>query len=105
MQRFWFFPPFVLACAAMMAPHPGYAQAPVACPPSQNRIIQVCDPGLAQFDSDSVQAYLTAHSLPATDASTVFQYARTDLRDELRAFEFVRLLDIVLRAPVQRTSH
>ena len=71
MQRFWFFPPFVLACAAMMAPHPGYAQAPVACPPSQNRIIQVCDTDLWQFDSDSVQAYLTAHSLAATDSTAM----------------------------------
>ena len=35
----------------------------------------------------------------------MFQYARTDLRDELRAFEVARLLDIVLRAPVQRTGH
>ena len=87
-----------------MAPQLSHAQA-TTCTPSQNSIIQVCDPGLAQFDSDSVQAYLAAHSLPATDSSTLFQYARTDLRNELRAFEFARLLDIVLRAPVQRTTH
>lgn len=105
MQSFRFFPPFVLACAAMLAPSQTYAQAPVACPPSQNRIIQVCDTDLLQFDSDSVQAYLAAHSLAAADSTALFQNARTDVRDELRGFEFARLLDIVLRAPVQRTSH
>ena len=91
-----------MVCAMMMAPHLANAQIMLTCAPSQNRIIQVCDPDLVQFDSDSVQAYLAAHSMPTTDASTLFQYARTDLRNELRAFEFARLLDIVLRAPVQR---
>jgi hypothetical protein len=93
-----------LVSAMMLAPPPAHAQA-TTCTPSQSSIIQVCDPDLVQFDSDSVQAYLAAHSLPATDSSIMFQYARTDLRNQLRAFEFARLLDIVLRAPVQRTSH
>jgi hypothetical protein len=115
MQSFWFFEPMVVACAVVLLPlicwmgggataFRAHAQMAV-CAPSQNQIIQVCDNDLAQFDSDSVQAYLAAHSLPATDSSTMFQYARTDLRNELRAFEFARLLDIVQRAPSQRTSH
>jgi hypothetical protein len=105
LRSFGFFQALVVAGAAMLAPHQAHAQAPVACPPSQNKIIQSCDTDLAQFDTDSVQAWLAAHSLVATDSSTMFQNARTDLRNELRAFEFARLLDIVLRAPVQRTSH
>jgi len=104
-RGFWFIQVLVAACTVVLAPYLAHAQSVVACAPSQNRIIQVCDPDLVQFDSDSAQAYLTAHSLPATDSSTLFQYARTDLRNELRAFEFARLLDIVLRAPVQRTAH
>jgi hypothetical protein len=94
----------------MLAPRQVHAQAQaqavIACPPSQNQIIQSCASNdLIQFDSDSVQAWLAAHSLPPTDSANLFLYGRTDVRDEVRAFEFARLLDIVLRAPLQRTSH
>ena len=105
LKGFRFFQPLALGFAMMLAPHLAHAWDFGACLAIQGRIIQACDPDLAQFDSDTVQAYLAAHSLPATDSSIMFQYARTDLRNELRAFEFVRLLDIVLREPVQRTAH
>src|SRR6185369_16062968 len=63
-----------------------------------NRIVNVCryvgasTTDWIQFQSNAVADYLTAHDLPQDDASIIFTYGRTDLRSEIRALMFARLL-------------
>jgi hypothetical protein len=60
---------------------------------------------LQQFESDTVQSFLTLHGLPSTDASLIYQYGRTDLRTQLRGYMFGRLLSISLEGASQRTAN
>jgi hypothetical protein len=60
---------------------------------------------LQQFESDTVQAFLTLHGLPSTDAPLIYQYGRADLRAQLRSYLLMRLLSISLEPPSQRTAN
>ncbi|MFZ0592116.1 MAG: putative Ig domain-containing protein [Bryobacteraceae bacterium] len=60
---------------------------------------------LNQLESDSVNAYLALHALPATDASVIYTYGRQDLRDEIRASMFTQMLAIIKKAASERTQH
>ena len=60
---------------------------------------------LNQLESDSVNAYLALHALPASDASVIYTYGRQDLRDAIRASMFTQMLAIIKKAPSQRTQH
>ena len=76
-----------------------------ACGPDAGRIIQDlgsdCGPNWAntadvqQFESEMVSAWLTAHKLPQSDKSIIYQLGRLDLRSELRGFMVAKLLDII----------
>jgi hypothetical protein len=60
---------------------------------------------LNQLESDSVNAYLALHALPASDASVIYTYGRQDLRDAIRASMFSQLLAIIKKAASERTQH
>ncbi|MBV8069266.1 MAG: hypothetical protein JO270_05135 [Acidobacteriaceae bacterium] len=60
---------------------------------------------LNQLESDSVNAYLGLHGLPATDASVIYTYGRQDLRDAIRASMFTQMVAIIKKAPSERTPH
>jgi hypothetical protein len=83
-------------------------------PAFPNAIIQVdCVNGqlfnlfgdLAQLESDSVSAYLGLHNLPATDASVIYSYGRSDLRDAVRGIMLSILLGIIAKPASSRTQH
>jgi hypothetical protein len=57
---------------------------------------------LVQFESDTVQAYLATHALPAADSYVVYTYGRSDLRTEIRGLMLLRLFAIVSQAPADR---
>jgi hypothetical protein len=54
---------------------------------------------LQQFESDTVQQFLAAHGLPASDASLLYQYGRSDLRTLLRSYMFARLVSLAVSVP------
>lgn len=76
---------------------------------SNNSIIQ--HPGDAyaadvqQLESDGVQAFLSVHNLPSTDAPLLYQYGRQDLRDELRAWIYGTLTSVISKPAAARTQH
>src|SRR5689334_4508226 len=75
-----------------------------------NRIVNVCRYAGAsltdwiQFQNNAIADYLTAHDLPQDDASVIFTYGRTDLRSEIRALMFARLLNIIKTPAASRTG-
>jgi len=54
---------------------------------------------IVQFESDSIKQWLGLLGLPNSnsDVSTFYQYARTSLRNDLRAYMKIRLIDIGYR--------
>jgi hypothetical protein len=101
---------------AYVRPFQAYAQS--TCNSTTNSIIQnYCtnpvgdNPGenyytdLAQLESDSVNAYLAAHNLPATDAHVIYDYGRADLRDAIRAYMVSNLLGVIATPASSRTGH
>ena len=60
---------------------------------------------LTQLERDAVQAYLTEHGLPDTDAHVVYDYGRKDLRSKIRAHISSTLLGIIQKAPSLRSPH
>ncbi len=90
------------------------AQIVQGCGSSRGNLIlqSVCvngSPGpvddLNQLETDAVGAYLTAHSLPASDASLIYSEGRTDLRDAIRGSMLTILLGIISKPAAARTAH
>ena len=52
---------------------------------------------LKELEADAVEAYLTSHFLPATDAQLIYDYGRTDLRTQIRALMSAALLAIAAK--------
>ncbi|HEY7390854.1 MAG TPA: hypothetical protein VH640_20225 [Bryobacteraceae bacterium] len=80
----------------------------VSCDPTPKRIIQdICDagPDMSQFEKDGVNEWLTLHQMPASAASDIYQYGRSDLRTEIRTHLFADLTAIINKDPSQRTTH
>lgn len=120
MTRAFFYKPMAVMLAFLMMPRlpllemfsgvqPAQAQAESGCGNTRNRILQnICDGGaptadLLQFENDTVQAYLDAHQIPATDALFIYQFGRSELRNEIRAFMLNRILSMA--ATPERTPH
>src|ERR1041385_4194362 len=97
-----FYRPLAILMALLLLPpfawftgagHIWLAQGQTGCAPAASRIIQdvggFCDANWAstadvqQFESDTVSAWLTAHQLPQSDSSVIYQLGRSDLRSEL----------------------
>jgi len=55
-------------------------------------------PDLIQLESDSVNAYLAGHNLPATDGHIVYDFGRTDLRNAIRG-EMLTILEGIINKP------
>ncbi len=81
----------------------------IDCVPSPTAIIRsVCtiyQADLLQLESDAVNAYLAMHNLPATDASIVYSYGRSDLRSAVRAQIVSQLLGVIATPAASRTAH
>lgn len=58
---------------------------------------------IMQFESDSVNAYLAFHNLPSSDAHLIYDTARSDLRNAVRAVMVDSLIGIA-RTPASRHS-
>ena len=98
------------------APHPfqAAAQASYCNPTPSNAVLRVdCPAGqlgntfgdLYQLETDAVNAYLAEHKLPATDAHVIYDYGRSDLRDEIRANMLAIILGIANKPSSQWTAH
>jgi hypothetical protein len=93
-------------------PFQARAQQIQGCAATGNSIIQnyctnssVYYNDLVQLESDAVTAYLATHSLPAGDATLIYQYGRGDLRDSIRGEMMTLLKAIILEPASQRTPH
>jgi hypothetical protein len=78
------------------------ASAITICSPGKENILQ--NPCHPIFETEGVNAYLTAHQIPLADAPLIYQYGRSDLRSELRAFLFMRMLNVIHKPAAERTS-
>ena len=96
------------------APRPFQARAQVInpCAPGGNSIFQTdCVNGviyyndLTQLESDAVTAYLSMHSLPASDAHLIYDKGREDLRNAIRGVMMDILKAIIQKPASQRTAH
>ena len=54
------------------------------------------DPVVLDWGRDTVEAFLAAHQMPASEVTSIQTYARQDLRDNLRAFAW-SALQLLLR--------
>ena len=82
-------------------PFSALAQTP-SCTPTRNQIIQDCTfLGGELFEQAAVQSYLTLHGRPASDASLIYQYGLTELRNEIRAYMFELILAYAQTDPSQ----
>ena len=55
----------------------------------------------SRFEADTVNAWLAAHELPLDDK--VYQYGRTNLRNELRAYLLASIVAIIQKPACRRT--
>ena len=69
----------------------------VTCTPQAILQAGCANADLAQLESDAVSGYLAAHGLPANDSSVLYTYGRADVRNEIRAVMFAKMLDIISR--------
>ncbi len=60
---------------------------------------------LVQLETDSIDAYLGAHNLPASDSTVIYGYGRADLRDSIRAYMMATLLGIISKPASSRSAH
>ena len=119
MRRTLYFRPLALALTITMLQlsglPPGGSVPPAAaasdpCAPSADRIIQdICvdgvpDTTLMQFEQETVNAWLTAHQMPLSDASLIYEYGRSDLRSLIRAAMLARILGIIAKSESDRTA-
>ena len=60
---------------------------------------------LKKLEADAVNAYLATHKMPASEASVIYEYGRTDLRTKIRTLMSTTLSGIVSKDPSIRTAH
>jgi len=114
-----YFRPLALALAFTLLRIPllgpiGSAQPAFAavdpCDPAPDRILQdICSNGvpdttLMNFEHDTVDAWLTAHKMPLSDASLIYEHGRSDLRSLIRAAMLARILGIIAKSEAERTG-
>jgi hypothetical protein len=103
---------FLLLRIPLLAPsglvQPAFA-AVDPCSPSANRILQdICPDGtpdgiLIKFEQDTVDDWLTAHRMPLSNAALIYQHGRSDLRSQIRAAMYARILAIIDKSEKDRT--
>ncbi len=71
------------------------ATAQTVCIPGPTRLIQSCGTAQSALENSTLDAYLQAHGIPLTDKPMIFQYGKRELRNELRSFIFLRILQII----------
>ena len=78
---------------------------PNICPdlPS-NRIIRNCNLGRSNFEKTIVNSWLAMRGLPESAAALIYQFGRSDLRDELRSYMTTFIKGAILKEPAQRTA-
>jgi hypothetical protein len=59
---------------------------------------------LTQLESDAVNAYLTEHKLPLSEASLIYSEGRTDLRNAIRGNMLAILLAVITEPASTRTN-
>ncbi len=60
---------------------------------------------MKKLEADAVNAYLATHKMPASEASVIYEYGRTDLRTKIRTMMSTTLFGIVSKDPSIRTAH
>ncbi|MCX6596189.1 MAG: hypothetical protein NTV70_07460 [Acidobacteria bacterium] len=78
---------------------------PNICPdlPS-NRIIRNCNLGRSNFEKTIVNSWLAMRGLPESAAALIYQFGRSDLRDELRSYMSTFIKGAIMKEPAQRTA-
>src|SRR5215813_50803 len=118
MRRSLYFRPLAIGLAFLLLRIPlpppiGLAQPAFAgvdsCSPSADRILQdICPDGtpdgtLIKFEQDIVHDWLTLHRMPLSNAALIYQHGRSDLRSDIRAAMYARLLTIIAKSEKDRT--
>ena len=125
LRRSRVYQPLAVLLAVLLAPAvswmqtgaggPFQAKAQVAggCVSLSTSIIQnYCDASgnlyltdLTQLESDAVNGYLAEHNLPASDATVIYLYGRSDLRSAIRAHMLALLQTYFTTPAASRTPH
>ncbi len=66
-------------------------------------IIQDCQLGNSSFESNMINLWLGVHGLPASYATSIYQYGGLDLRSNLRSFMFAYIEGVIQEDPSLRT--
>jgi hypothetical protein len=69
--------------------------APGGCAPQSTSIVQDCTLRQTNFESNVVNAWLSYHGLPLTDAPLIYQYATPDVRAQIRALMFQYIQNVI----------
>lgn len=118
-RKAFYFRPLALVLAFLLlripfVPQIGSVQPAYAgvdpCASSADRILQdICPNGvpdttLMNFEQETVDAWLTAHGMPLSNADLIYQHGRGDLRSVIRAAMFARILAIIAKSSAGRTA-
>ena len=70
----------------------------------QGHIVRDCALGLSSFEHNIVNSWLALRGLPDSASSLIYQYGRSDLRDELRSHMFAYITSAITKEPAQRND-
>lgn len=62
-------------------------------------------PELVTLEAEAVSAYLAMHRIPQSEANFIYQYGRKDLRNQVRAIMFARLMEISRKPASARSAY